>query len=151
ITLPHSAEPLALHPRLQLYRSVPGLGPAPMISIPGPLRILAVIASPEHATGELLDTEAELSRIVHAVDPARRHERAHVRILNWGSVERIRSALLQERFHVLHICCHAEAGKLILETDDGQPDPVDAARFVRDILVPGSSVPLVVLAGCSTG
>jgi len=151
IALPHSAEPLALQPRPQLYRSLPGLGPAPTISIPGPLRILAVIASPEHATGELLDTEAELSRIVQAVDPARRHERAHVRILNWGSVERIRSALLQERFHVLHICCHAEAGKLILETDDGRPDPVDAARFVRRILVPGSGIPLVVLAGCSTG
>jgi tetratricopeptide (TPR) repeat protein len=151
VTLPRSAEPLALHPRLQLYRSVPGLGPVPTISIPGPLRILAVIASPEHATGELLDTEAELNRIVEAVDPARRHERAHVRILNWGSVERIRSALLQERFHVLHICCHAEAGRLILETDDGRPDPVDAARFVRRILVPGSGVPLVVLAGCSTG
>jgi len=150
IALPGHAEPLALHPRLQLYRSVPGLGPAPAMSVPGPLRILAVIANPERGSGELLDTEAELNRIVGAVDPARRLEKAHVRILNWGTLDEIRSALLQERFHVLHICCHAEPGRLVLETDEGRPDPVDAARFVRRILVPGSGVPLVVLAGCST-
>ena len=41
------------------------------MQVRGPLRILAVIASPETGDGELLDYEAELAGIIAAVDPAR--------------------------------------------------------------------------------
>ena len=52
---------LALHPRVELYRRIAS-GKAPTITIPGPLRILVAIGSPEadNARGELLDMEAEL-------------------------------------------------------------------------------------------
>ena len=142
-------EPLVLHPRVHFYRFMPGLGSTPAISIPEPLRILAVIASPEHGSGELLDYEAELDRLLRAVDRARREERAHVRVLDWGSVAGIRAALSEERYHILHISGQARSGELILETTDGQPDPVDAERFSDEVLVPDQGVPLVVLAGCA--
>jgi hypothetical protein len=141
-------EPLVLHPRVHFYRFVSGLGSTAAISIPEPLRILAVIASPEHGSGELLDYEAELDRMLRAVDHARREERAHVRVLDWGSVAAIRAALGEERYHILHISCQARSGELILETADGQPDPVNAERFADEVLVPDQGVPLVVLAGC---
>ncbi|MGH4009033.1 MAG: CHAT domain-containing protein, partial [Pseudonocardiaceae bacterium] len=74
----------------------------------------------------------------------------NVRVLNWGSRAAIRQALAEERFHVLHISCHAEPGALILERDTGAADVVTAREFVDDVLVADHGVPLVVLAGCST-
>lgn len=152
LTLPGEDRPLVLHPSVELHRTVSGLGPTSAMGIPGPLRILAVIASPEHGGGELLDYEAELARILDAVEPARRQGRgrAYVRILNWGSREAIHAALKQERFHILHISCHARPGELILETATGEADPVDASTFATKILIRDRGVPLVVLAGCST-
>ena len=44
------------------------------------------IASPEAGGGELLDYEAELARIVAAVEPARERGEAYVRVLNEGSL-----------------------------------------------------------------
>jgi hypothetical protein len=107
LVLPGHAQPLALHPRVAFYRSAPGLGPTAAPDIPGPLRILAVIGSPERGGGALLDYEAELGQILDAVAAARRRGGAYVRVLEWGSVEAIRAALAAERFHVLHLSCHA--------------------------------------------
>lgn len=99
-----SGMPLALHPRVQLYRSITDLGATPAVNIPGPLRVLVAIGSPEvqNARGELLDLERELSLILAAVEPARRRGRAFVRILETGSVAAIRETLSAQRYHVLH-------------------------------------------------
>ncbi|OKI26358.1 hypothetical protein A6A25_32240 [Saccharothrix sp. CB00851] len=142
-------EPLALRPSVRLYRHTAGLGPTALPQVPGPLRILAVIAGPDEGGGELLDYEHELSRILDQVDRARR-EQAYVRILNWGSVDAIRQALTEESFHVLHISCHARSGVLVLETADGRVDEVTADRLTAELVIPGRLVPLVVLAGCAT-
>jgi tetratricopeptide (TPR) repeat protein len=147
-TVPGMVTPLALLPRVRMYRHAP-LGPTAQPTIPGPLRILAVIASPDHGGGELLDYEHELSAILDQVEDARRGD-AYVRILNWGSVDAIREALARERFHILHISGHAAPGLLVLEKPDGEPDYVDAATFVRELVIPERGVPLVVLAGCFT-
>ncbi|MDQ3273592.1 MAG: CHAT domain-containing protein [Actinomycetota bacterium] len=149
LVLPGQNEPLVLRPEVQLHRAVTVADPV-AVRVPGPLRILAVIASPERGEGELLDYEAELARILAVVDPTRREQNAYVRVLNWGSRAAIRQALAEERFHVLHISCHAEPGALVLETDTGDPDVVSARDFVDDVLVADHAVPLVVLAGCST-
>ncbi|WP_327006418.1 CHAT domain-containing protein [Dactylosporangium sp. NBC_01737] len=141
--------PLVLLRNVLLHRAVPGLGDTVEARVPGPLRILAVIASPDHGGGALLDYEHELATILEQVESARQ-EQAYVRILNWGSVSAIREALEEERFHVLHISCHANGGLLQLEKPDGDVDEVDAATFLDRVLVPGRMVPLVVLAGCST-
>jgi len=151
LVLPGMDGPLALSPTVRLHRSVTGLGPTSLVSIPGPLRILAVIASPERdGRLELLDYERELGKILDVVDVPRRVGRAHVVVLNWGSLAEIRSALRRERFHVLHISCHAEPGWLYLETNDGQLELVSAEQFADEVLIPDRAVPLVVLAGCST-
>jgi tetratricopeptide (TPR) repeat protein len=147
--LPGRDEPLILHPRTHLYHFVPGLGSTPAMSIPGPLRILAVIASPESGAGELLDYEAELDGLLQAVDPARQ-QRAQVRVLDWGSAAAIHAALNEDRYHILHISCQVSEDKVILETEDGLPDPVDALRFASDVLVPDRGVPLIVLGGCAS-
>jgi hypothetical protein len=149
LVLPGQQEPLVLQRGVQLHRAVQMAEPV-AVQIPGPLRILAVIASPERGGGDLLDYEAELARILAVVDPTRREQNAHVRVLNWGSRTAIRQELAEERFHVLHISCHAEPGALVLESDTGQADVVSAKDFVDDVLVSDHGVPLVVLAGCST-
>ncbi|MFD1116150.1 CHAT domain-containing protein, partial [Sphaerisporangium aureirubrum] len=147
---PGEVEPLALHPCVDLFRCLPTGGHTPAIGILAPLRILAVAAAPDGPEGgPLLDLEAELRRILDAVDDARRHAAAHVRILNQGSLPAIVDALKQERFHVLHISCHAGPGVLHLEDEQGGVDKVTADRLVRAI-PRDRGVPLVVLSGCST-
>src|SRR5206468_582790 len=97
--------PLVLHRNVAAYRLVGGLGTAPAHKVRGPLRLLVAIASPETADAELLDYEAELARIVAAVEPARRRDEAYVRVLNEGSLAAINAALSEdpEGFHVLHL------------------------------------------------
>ncbi|MDO0911815.1 CHAT domain-containing protein [Streptomyces sp. DT2A-34] len=150
LVVPGAPGPLVLSERVDLYRKVRRETPPVAMPIPGPLRILAVVASPEAGAGELLDYERELARILDAVGSARTKQGAYVRVLNWGSVAEIRAALEEERFHVLHLSCHAAPGVLFLEKDDGGLDKVDARRFMDDVLPPGRGVPLVVLSGCST-
>lgn len=143
-------DPLALHPRVHLFRASPDGGPTPAVAIPGPLRILVAIASPESGGGELLDYEKELARILDAVEPARKLGKAHVQILHRGTVAAIREALETERYHVLHLSCHAGPGVLVLETDAGDADAVSAERLWQEALPADRGVPLVVLAGCAT-
>ncbi|GIH27589.1 hypothetical protein Aph01nite_58990 [Acrocarpospora phusangensis] len=147
---PGETRPLALHPNVELYRHLPATAPTAAMDIRAPLRILAVVASPEGpGGGPLLDLEAELSRILNAVEDARRHAAAHVRILNEGTLDAIETALKQERFHVLHISCHARPGVLLLEDEKGAPVDVSAERLAG-VIPRDRGVPLVVLSGCST-
>jgi len=151
LTVPTQTDPLVLSDRVEVYRTVsrlPGVEP-PAVRIPGPLRVLAVIGSPDDSTGPLLDYETELRRILDAVDPARRGN-AHVEVLQWGSLASINAALQRHRFHVLHVSCHAGPGVLQLEKRDGRVDEVTVERFVTDALSADRGVPLIVLAGCST-
>ena len=150
LVLPGQVTPLVLQDRVEVYRTAVLEHPPPAMQVRGPLRILAVIASPETGGGELLDYEAELAAIIDAVDPARRGEGAYVEVLNWGSLAAIRAALLARRYHVLHLSCHARPGELLLEDAAGRADWVGAGRFAAEGLPADRGVPLVVLAGCST-
>jgi hypothetical protein len=94
LVLPRHDTPLVLQDRVQMYRAVTPAHPPAAIGVRGPLRILAVIASPDADGGELLDYEAELAAIIQAVEPARRDQGAYVQVLNWGSTAAIRDALL---------------------------------------------------------
>ena len=147
--------PLVLHRNVAAYRLIGGLGTAPAHKVRGPLRLLVAIASPETQDAELLDYEAELARIVAAVEPARTRDQggAYVRVLNEGSLAAIHAALSQdpEGFHVLHLSCHARPGELLLESADGRPDMVSARRLLDEGVPAGAELPMVVLSGCSTG
>ena len=72
---------------------------------------------------------AELARILDAVGATRRHSGAHVRILNHGTLSSIRSALIEDSYHVLHISCHAASGELLLEDEQGGIDSVTTERY----------------------
>ncbi|MFC4531558.1 tetratricopeptide repeat protein [Sphaerisporangium dianthi] len=155
LRVPGQMEPLALQSRVQVFRSVTSATAAPVMAVNGPLRILVAMAAPQgDGSGPQLDLEAELGKILDSVESARRGSRgrpgAYVRILNQGTLEAIREALLQERYHVLHISCHASAGKLLLEDADGRVDKVTTQRFIDEGLPDNASVPLLVLSGCST-
>ncbi|MBU2670974.1 tetratricopeptide repeat protein, partial [Actinoplanes bogorensis] len=147
---PDGPRPLALDPTIQLFRSVTVDGPTPALSIPAPLRVLAVLAAPfGRDSGPVLDTEHELATILDAVEPARKQARAYVRVLNTGTLDAIREALTVQRFHVLHISSHAGPDSLLLEKPDGSPHPVTAPDLIKAI--PNDKAPaLIVLAGCST-
>jgi hypothetical protein len=86
LTLPGGTGPLALDRSVQFYRRVPVDGAVPGMAIPGPLRILVLIASPDTGGGELVDYERELRLILDSVDPARTRAQAYVRMLNDGSL-----------------------------------------------------------------
>src|SRR5262249_21740544 len=101
LVLPGQVTPLALRERGEGDRAPVLAHPPAAIQVRGPLRILAVIASPDTGGGELLDYEAELAAIIGATDPARRGQSAFVQVLNWGSLVAIRAALLAQRYHVL--------------------------------------------------
>ncbi len=147
--------PLALHPNIAVYRSSQGARRAPDHKVRGPLRILVAIGSPESQdlNGELLNYEAELARIVAGVQGARQRGGAYVRVLQRGTLAAIHDALREEPegFHVLHLSCHAGPGRLILEDDEGLEDVVSAQRLLDEGVPKGTGLPLVVLAGCSTG
>jgi tetratricopeptide (TPR) repeat protein len=144
---PGGSVPLALHPKIRLYRRTEQRAAAPSARVPGPLRILAIMASPD---GEaLLDYEAEQNRILDALQGAR-DEGAYVRFLNSGTLEELSRALRQERFHVLHISCHASDGVLIFEDEHGRPVRVGAARLAREVLQADRTPSLVSLSGCGT-
>ncbi|MDQ3879843.1 MAG: TIR domain-containing protein, partial [Chloroflexota bacterium] len=147
--------PLVLHRSVALFREVASARAVVAHKVPGPLRVLVAIASPEsdNEAGELLNYEAELARIVAIVDPARRDATAHVRVLVEGSLDAISTALRSERegFHVLHVSCHARAGELVLEKPDGRQHAVSAQRLLDDAIPAGADLPMIVLSGCSTG
>ena len=150
LVLPGADRSLALTDAVQVFRAVDVDRMVPGVTIAGPLRILVVLASPEGTDGgPLLDVEHELATVLDAVEPARKHTAAHVRVLNLGTLSAIREALTAERFHILHISCHAAPGRLVLEDAQGRPHKVSAEELIAAI--PESRRPAaIVLAGCST-
>ncbi|RSM47518.1 hypothetical protein DMB66_48115 [Actinoplanes sp. ATCC 53533] len=150
LVLPGADRALALTDAVQVFRAVDVDRTVPGVTIAGPLRILVVLASPEGTDGgPLLDVEHELATVLDAVEPTRKHTAAQVRVLNLGTLAAIREALTAERFHVLHISCHAAPGRLVLEDDQGRPHEVSAGELIAAI--PENRRPAaVVLAGCST-
>lgn len=62
--LPGESEPFTLDRRLQVFRTVPAQSQVAAVPTAGPLRILAVVASPELGGEERLDYEAEVDRLL---------------------------------------------------------------------------------------
>ncbi len=145
LVVPGGTGPVAMHPLIDVYRRHPAQDPQ---QIPGPLRILVAIASPEGG-GSTLDYERELGNVVRAVRSARAGA-AHVQTVRFATTAAIRAALVAEQFHVLHISCHGGPGQIRLEDDQGKARSVDADRFVDEAFPPGRLPPLICLAACYT-
>jgi tetratricopeptide (TPR) repeat protein len=147
---PLSRRPLALCPLINVYRRHSAAAPA---SVPGPLRILVAIASPEADGGELLDYERELRNVLAAVRGARQSQ-ARVRIVPFATTGAIWAALKAEPVHVLHLTGHGSPGHIVLEHDDGRARQVDADIFVNEAIPPGHMPVLITVSACfsnSTG
>ncbi len=146
VVLPGGGTPLGLMPDVEIYRSVRTGRRIDVVSPPGPLRILAVVASPASG-GVVLDHERELQRLIRVTE----QRSAEVEVLEWGTVNDIRAALAARPRHVLHLTGHAQPGAFQLEAADGSAALVGAETFVREAVPPGRMPPVLVLAGCATG
>ena len=149
LVVPDMTDPLVLDQSVDVYRQ-PTDGASVVGDIAPPLRILVCIASPDddNRQHKLLDVERELALILDAVEGVRND--AYVRVLNGGTAAEITAALNDQRFHVLHVSCHAGPGVIALEHDDGSRHRVTAQQFANEVLPPNRRPPLIVLAGCAT-
>ncbi len=146
--------PLVLYPHVAISRALSNGESRPTTNIPGPLRLLVLIGSPDEAKTKepLLDLEAELRTILDAVDRAMHGGNCIVEILEEGSLENLSAKLEAEPFHVLHISCHGRPGALVLEDRDGNPAEVTPQQLADAIAATGHPhLPLIVLASCLTG
>jgi len=143
---PRSSRPLALVRLVNVHRRAPASPPA---KVPGPLRILVAIASPDHGGGPMLDYERELRNVLAAVRTARQVD-ADVRVVAFATTAAIRSALEAAPAHVLHLSGHGSPGSLVLEHDDGAARTIEADEFVDEAIPPGRMPAVVALAACYT-
>ena len=149
---PAAEWPLALDPRIDLFREVAGAqrrGPP----LRPPLRVLVAIANPEshNRPGLLINEEVLITRIVDAGERARRTGNVSFEFLPEASLPAIAATFdpSANGSTVLHLSCHAEPGRLLLETPEGDEDLMAAERLLRHL--PLEDLSAVVLAGCSTG
>ncbi|MGI5242590.1 tetratricopeptide repeat protein [Dactylosporangium sp. CA-139066] len=144
---PATGGPLALHPRVHMYRRSSGRSPS---RLPGPLRIVVAIASPDSGGGPLLDYEQELRAVLRAVHGARRSQ-ARVEVVQFATTAAIRAALQADGgVHVLHISAHGAPGVLLLEDAEGGVRKVTAEQLLDEAVPSGRMPPVISLAACYT-
>jgi tetratricopeptide (TPR) repeat protein len=143
---PVSANPLALHRLVTVYRKTSA---AAARRLPGPLRILVAISSPDAGGGAVLDYERELRSVLAAVKGARAGD-AQVRVVPFATTTAVRAALDSGSVHILHLSAHGAPGVLVLEDEDGNARRVDAATFLREAVPPDGMPPVICLAACYT-
>jgi tetratricopeptide (TPR) repeat protein len=143
---PYDGRPLALNPLVSVYRRVAAATPR---EVPGPLRIVVAIASPDDSGNGVLDYERELRNVIAAVRSARQGA-ADVRVVPFASPAAIRAALEQGPAHILHICGHGGPGFLELEDAGGAARQVNADELIDEAIPPGAVPPVIVLAACYT-
>ncbi|WP_437916936.1 CHAT domain-containing protein [Sorangium sp. So ce302] len=98
------------------------LGPqdlaAPRVLDSGGLRILFMAFSPHDAPPEL-DFEREEEELLAAIAPLAERRRARLRVVEEGTLEDLRAALLVERFDVVHLSGHGvlthDGPRLVME------------------------------------
>jgi tetratricopeptide (TPR) repeat protein len=141
---PRDGRPLVLHPLMNVYRRAPGASPP---SVPGPLRILVAISSPDGDGGAVLDYERELRNVLAAVRAARQGD-ARVRLVPFATTAAIRAALEVEPVHVLHVSGHGSPGRFVFEDDEGNARALGPDAFVDEAIPPGAMPAVVALAAC---
>ena len=113
------------------------------------LRVLGLFSLPTGGTPLNLRRErraleqlfAEIGGLGRAVD---------VRVMQYGVTrQRLRDVLEEgEGWDVIHLAGHGAPGELVLETEDGSPDPVTAAELVDLLDVARDRVKLVTVLAC---
>jgi tetratricopeptide (TPR) repeat protein len=113
------------------------------------LRVLGLFSLPEG--GQSLNLRRERYSLVQLIQRiAAKGKAADVRVLQYGVTrKRLRDVLKEaEGWDVIHVSGHASPGQLLLETDEGKPDWVSAARLA-DLLGPARGrLKLVTISAC---
>ena len=143
---PRGGRPLALLPLVNVHRRAAAPPPS---AVPGPLRILVAIASPDHGGGAVLDYERELRNVLAAVRTARA-DGANVRVVRFATPAAIRAALDAAPAHILHLSGHGAPGSIVFERDDGGARKLDADAFVDEAIPPSRMPAVIALAACHT-
>ena len=117
----------------------------------GGLRILFMASSPKDAPPEL-DFEREEEEVLTVLAPMAERRRARLRVVEEGTLEGLRAAMLLERFDVVHLSGHGrltpDGPRLVLEDAFGGKRLV-APEELLDVLKGAKAMPeLVMLAYC---
>ncbi|HZM83405.1 MAG TPA: CHAT domain-containing protein [Candidatus Limnocylindrales bacterium] len=115
------------------------------------LRILAVFSLPPRTTVLALRRERK-----QLLDLARtlilQHNRAiDIKIIQYGATREQLADAVRDGWDILHVSGHGRRGELILETADGQPDPLSTGELVDILELTSSRLKLVVLNACHSG
>ncbi|WP_437311698.1 tetratricopeptide repeat protein [Sorangium sp. So ce388] len=130
------------------------LGPqelaAPRVLDSGGLRILFMAFSPHDAPPEL-DFEREEEELLAAIAPLAERRRARLRVVEEGTLEDLRAALLVERFDVVHLSGHGvltpDGPRLVMEDAFGGKCLVSPAELI-DVLERAKVMPELVMVSC---
>ncbi len=115
----------------------------------GRLRVLGLFSLPEG--GQALNLRRERHALVRLIrDITAAGKAADVRVLQYGVTrDRLRDVLREaEGWDVIHISGHGAPGHLLLEKEDGRPDPVSAADLAEMLDLARERVKLVTVAAC---
>jgi formylglycine-generating enzyme required for sulfatase activity len=145
---------LALDQRLALVR-YPEL-PQPLTPLPinGPLRVVAVLASPESTLYAPLRLDRELTRVRAALQPLEAQGRVQLDVLRGPRTLSQLRTRLREPVHVLHLIGHGDIdpdlgeGVLVFEDADGKEELVNAGLLREYLRAQRGQTRLVVLNAC---
>ncbi len=129
--------------------------PANLASKPtGPvLRVLAVFSVPTDVNPLNLRRERHELRKLLLTIARTRGVAIEPRILQYGATREIlRDALLEaEGWDVIHLSCHGGQGSLLLETDQGETDEIEAEDLHKLMLPAKDRLHLLTLSACWSG
>ena len=148
-------EALAISGRYLISRIPWGIReiPVPKTPLPPPLRILVLISSPDDQPE--LNTEREIEAIQDALDDAQVKGIVKVDFLEEATLENIRDAVMDDKYHIIHYTGHGgrieATGEsfLALEDDDGKMHPTTGIELKRN-LAKAEKLRMIVLSGCLT-
>ncbi|SFN88949.1 AAA ATPase domain-containing protein [Geodermatophilus obscurus] len=119
-----------------------------------PLRVLALFSLPTGGAPLGLRRERHaLQRLIREIGQGQEARAVQLRVLQYGVTRDALSGAVDDRggWDVLHVSGHAAAGTLVLEREDGTPDPIDADELVELLSLMRRRLRLAVLAACETG
>ena len=144
-----NGKPIALQDVTLVMESGEDPGAADSVPADGRLRVLGLFSLPEG--GQPLNLRRErfdLVQLVRGIAAAGR--RADVRVLQYGVTRQRLEEVLEEAegWDVIHVSGHGMPGELLLEKEDGTPDPVSSAELADMLDLARERVKLVTLSAC---
>ncbi len=144
---------LVVHGLTLVYTRADATAPAARPAAPDRLRALAVFSLPLGTTAINLRRERrmlqELGRNLRA---GGRRAALEVRVLHYGTTRRTLERALADGagWDIVHLSGHGSPGRLVLEAEDGRPEPIDAAELVELVWWTRHRLALVTLSACDT-